>query len=219
MELSHTIATQPPTGADIAANPKALLGLWLLGGLLSAGVAATAWRYLFGVGPVPEVVATNALRNPWLLMHVGTASLALLIGPFQFWRSLRISIPRLHRWAGRLYVAACVAGGLSGLVLALGASTGLVSTAGFGLLAIAWLYTTVMALWTAMNRRFVEHRAWMIRSFALTFAAVTLRMYLPVAIALPIAFEDSYRAISFLCWVPNLLVAEAWLPRRARPLR
>jgi len=223
MELSHTIATRPLAREDIASPPKSLRGLWILGGLLSAGVAATAWRYLLGIGPVPEVVATNALRNPWLLMHVGTASLALLIGPFQFWRPLRTRIPRLHRWAGRLYVAACVAAGLSGFVLALGASTGLISTAGFGLLAIAWVYTTLMALWTATNRRFVEHRAWMIRSFALTFAAVTLRMYLPVAIALssalPIAFEDGYRAISFLCWVPNLLVAEAYLRRRTLQAR
>jgi hypothetical protein len=62
-----------------------------------------------------------------------------------------------------------------------------------------------------MQRRFVEHRAWMIRSFALTFAAVTLRIYLPILEQLPVPFEDGYRAISFLCWVPNLLAAELYL--------
>src|SRR5262245_8817520 len=127
MELSHTIAPGSPARADVAATGKGTRGLWLLGALLSAGVAATAWRYLLGVVPVPEVVSTNALRDPWLLVHVGTASLALLIGPFQFWTALRTRIPRLHRWAGRLYVAGCVAAGLSGFVLALGASTGIVS--------------------------------------------------------------------------------------------
>jgi hypothetical protein len=58
----------------------------------------------------------------------------------------------------------------------------------------------------------------MIRSFALTFAAVNLRLYLPAAGALQLPFEDSYRAISFLCWVPNLLAVEAylWYKRGAR---
>ena len=51
----------------------------------------------------------------------------------------------------------------------------------------------------------------MIRSFALTFAAVTLRLYLPLVPLLGISFVDGYRAISFLAWVPNLIVAELYL--------
>jgi hypothetical protein len=65
-----------------------------------------------------------------------------------------------------------------------------------------------------MQRRFVDHRAWMIRSFALTFAAVTLRLYLPLAAVLSLDFVDAYRAISFLAWVPNLVVVELYLRRR-----
>lgn len=65
-----------------------------------------------------------------------------------------------------------------------------------------------------MQLRFVEHRAWMIRSFALTFAAVTLRLYLPLAALLSINFIDAYRAISFLAWVPNLAVVELYLRHR-----
>jgi len=66
-----------------------------------------------------------------------------------------------------------------------------------------------------MQRNLTEHRRWMIRSFALTFAAVTLRLYLPAAVLLHFPFEDSYRVISFLCWVPNLLAVEIFL-RRSR---
>jgi hypothetical protein len=62
-----------------------------------------------------------------------------------------------------------------------------------------------------MQRDFAAHRRWIIRSFALTLAAVTLRLYVPIAVMLPVQFEDAYRAISFLCWVPNLLVAELFL--------
>jgi len=73
----------------------------------------------------------------------------------------------------------------------------------------------------ALARRFPAHRAWMIRSMSLTFAAVTLRLYLPVVPLLGLPFVDGYRAISFLAWVPNLILAELYLrgafdrPRRA----
>jgi len=40
---------------------------------------------------------------------------------------------------------------------------------------------------------------------------VTLRLYMPAADALGLNGLEAYRAISFLCWVPNLLIAEAWL--------
>lgn len=58
----------------------------------------------------------------------------------------------------------------------------------------------------------------MIRSFALTCAAVTLRLYLLILFGLPIPFVQGYRAISFLCWVPNLIVAEYYLRRPIRGL-
>ena len=48
----------------------------------------------------------------------------------------------------------------------------------------------------------------MIRNFALTFAAVTLRIYLPASMAAGIEFGVAYRAIAWLCWVPNVVVAE-----------
>jgi hypothetical protein len=56
----------------------------------------------------------------------------------------------------------------------------------------------------------------MIRSFALTFAAVTLRLYLiPPAIA-GVDFVTAYQWIAWLCWVPNLAIAEAWIASRRR---
>jgi uncharacterized membrane protein len=183
--------------------------------LLCLAVALVSYRYLFPGAPVAELVASNAFRMPWLVVHAACAATALLIGPWQFLSKLRVRRPSLHRWMGRTYVFACLIGGVTGFILALGASTGAVSTAGFGLLAIFWIYSTGMAWRLAMRRDFAAHRRWMIRSFALTFAAVTLRLYLPIAGALPLTMEDAYRAISFLCWVPNLLLAELWLRQRA----
>ena len=60
----------------------------------------------------------------------------------------------------------------------------------------------------------------MIRSWAMTFAAVTLRLYLPIPpMLLHMSFMDGYRAIAWLAWVPNLLVAELYLRGALRSRR
>jgi uncharacterized membrane protein len=178
-------------------------------------IALASWRYLVPGAPggAPPILANAFTRYGVLTAHAAAASTALLLGPFQFLPGLRARRPRLHRWSGRAYVLACLLGGVSGAVLAFGARAGPPATAGFGLLAAAWLYTTWRAYDAARRRRFGAHRRWMIRSFALTFAAVTLRLYLPLAFVSPFGYEATYRVISFVCWIPNLLVAEVLLRR------
>jgi Predicted membrane protein (DUF2306) len=181
--------------------------------LLCSSIAIVSFRYLLGVGPVSPIVFANVFKNPWLVVHVGGAATALLVSPLQLMSSIRRRLPAFHRWTGRLYVVCCAIGGFAGVILALGSAAGRVATAGFGLLAVAWMTTTLTGWRAGRRKQFARHRAWMIRSFALTFAAVTLRIYLAVLPALPIGFMQGYRAISFLCWVPNFIVAELVLRR------
>jgi uncharacterized membrane protein len=141
-------------------------------------------------------------------LHVSAAGLALLLGPFQFSNWLRARYLRVHRWTGRTYVTAVLLGGTSGLLLATMSEGGVPAHFGFGLLAIVWLSATTTAYFRIRGGDQVAHRRWMIRSFALTFAAVTLRIYLPLGMAAGIPFESAYPAIAWLCWVPNLIVAE-----------
>lgn len=189
--------------------------IWLgISSLLAVAVALFSYRYLPMVGPLAPNVLENLFARPWLTAHVVGAATALLLGWMQFLPSIRRRAPALHRWTGRIYVLGCIEGGLAGLVLAFGTSAGPVGAAGFGLLAVLWLVTTALGWRTAMERRFDEHRRWMIRSWALTLAAVTLRIYIPLSMLVPAPMEDSYRAIAWLCWVPNILIAEAWLRRR-----
>ena len=56
----------------------------------------------------------------------------------------------------------------------------------------------------------------MLRSYALTLAAVTLRLYLPISQMLGLPFGPSYQVISWLAWVPNLLVVELFVIHRPR---
>ena len=188
--------------------------MWLVI-VLAAFIAIGSYRYFLpgSPGAAPTVAANRLAPTGALVVHIACAATALLIGPLQFIAVIRARWPRWHRRLGTAYVGLCLAGGMAALVLALGASTGPISTAGFGLLAIAWLFCTANAWRFARARDFVRHRRWMIRSFALTLAAVTLRLYLPVIFIAHLDFNSSYRAISFLCWVPNLLIAELYLNR------
>jgi hypothetical protein len=92
---------------------------------------------------------------------------------------------------------------------------GLPARLGFGCLAVLWLYTGYRAYRAIRTRDLASHRRWMVRNFALTFAAVTLRLWLPAAVVSGVRFEIAYPAIAWLCWLPNLMVAEVLL--RATP--
>lgn len=58
----------------------------------------------------------------------------------------------------------------------------------------------------------------MVRNFALTLAAVTLRIYLPASMIAGIEFEVAYPYIAWLCWVPNLVAAELLFNKAHSPL-
>ena len=154
--------------------------------------------------------------------HIVAGGLALVVGPLQFWRGLRDRHRTAHRVLGRVYLGAVVLGGLSGLVLATVSEAGLAGFFGFGALAVLWL-TSAWQAYRAIRRRDVAgHRAWMMRNFALTYAAVTLRLWLGLLITVQLlpgggdagaAFANAYSVVPFLAWLPNLVVAE-WLIRR-----
>lgn len=194
--------------------------VWLAIMLASVGVGGYA-LYFVATG-FAEMPLQNPMFDPYgLQAHVAASGVAMLVGAFQFYKPLRAKAPKLHRWSGRIYVAACVIGGLAGGIIALSSTAGPIAGWGFLMLAVLWVPFTLLALRAAMQRDFVAHERWMIRSFALTFAAVTLRIYLPLAIVqnqgeFPL---DAYRAIAWLAWVPNLIVAELFIATLRKPRR
>ena len=184
--------------------------------ILAIGVAAYA--LLFLSAGIESALPAMAYHVPDRLLpasvHFAVGGLVLMIGPFQFVPRIRASWPVLHRWMGRVYVAGCLFSGVAGFILATNTNAGPVARTGFSLLAVFWIITTTMAFLKARSRNFSAHRQWMIRSYALTLAAVTLRIYLPVSmLGFGLDFQDVYPAISFACWVPNAIVAE-WFLRR-----
>jgi hypothetical protein len=193
--------------------PLLLVMLFLCVGV--AGYAVVAYGFLPpGTTVAPQMKSVYAEHPVAILTHVFSSSLALLLGPWQFVPAIRRR-KTLHKRLGLGYVAAVLVGGASGLVMAWLAFGGLVSQVGFGLLAVVWLYTTFRAMAAIAERRFAEHEAWAMRSFSLTMAAVTLRIYLGLGFALGLPFEQFYPVLSWLCWVPNLLLVEWFLLKKS----
>jgi len=189
--------------------------------VLSLGVAGYA-LVVYGFFPLgallhPDMRATYAIYPAAIYAHIFGSALALIIGPFQFWTRLRNERPQLHRWLGRCYLLVGVGiGGSAGLFMAFHAFGGLPARLGFGVLALLWLYSGYRAYRAIRARDIAAHRRWMVRNFALTFAAVTLRLYLPTAMVSGSAFEPAYIAVAWLCWVPNLIAAELIFNRPVR---
>lgn len=190
---------------------------WTVIMLLSLGVGGYAlYHVATGFHNLP---LENPMFSPWgLQVHVTASAFAMILGAFQFLKVLRQKAPAVHRWMGRAYILACVVGGVAGGAIALSSTAGPVAGWGFLLLAILWVPFTLLALAAAVRRDFASHERWMIRSFALTFAAVTLRLYVPMTFIFNLEFLPAYTVIAWACWVPNLIVAEIWIAMR-RPRR
>ena len=185
---------------------RALFGLL---SLMAFGVAVYGLTYFFGVPfrfMSPHFFQVRHLLYP----HVLGGAVALLTGPWQFSTRLRMNRPKLHRALGYTYFTAVLLGGVFGLILSTISMGGLATHLGFGTLAVVWIATTCTAVMRARNGDFVRHQTWMMRSFALSLAAVTLRNYLPL-LSMKLPFLTAYAIVSWLCWVPNLIVVECMI--------
>ena len=140
--------------------------------------------------------------------HIIFGGFSILVGWSQFIPKWRKRYMRLHRRMGVFYLTSVTISGVCGLYIAFFANGGLVSSLGFGMLAVLWLVTTWKAYQSIVNKNIESHQRWMMRSYALTFAAVTLRLWLPLLTGFGMEFLDAYRIISWLSWVPNLLLIE-----------
>jgi len=154
-----------------------------------------------------ELVASTFYRSAFYL-HIGLGGLSLLTGWSQFSGKFRTKNISIHRTLGKIYLISVMISGLCGLYIAFFATGGWISSLGFGGLAMAWLFTSSAAYRAIRSKDIDSHERWMIRSYALTFAAVTLRIWLPLSMIAGLEFVFAYRIISFLCWVPNLFIGE-----------
>lgn len=175
--------------------------------------------FIFGgrialLGSKPDAVYNSLLWQVCFYTHILGGGIALLSGWPQFSNKLRQRRVRLHRNMGKVYMVAVWLSALTGIYIGWYANGGVVAAAGFVTLGIIWFYTTLKAYLHILQRNVAAHRQMMVYSYACTFAAVTLRIWLPL---LSIATGDgatSYIIVSWLCWVPNIAVAAVLHNRR-----
>lgn len=192
--------------------------LWLLLAVPAFGVAAYSARY-FLLNPALFLAAQRSVYESHLfplLPHVAGGVVALSLGPFQFLGGLRRRLPTVHRWVGRAYVTAAGVAGLAGIGMAQISEGGTMAHLGFTGLGIAGMLFTAAGLVAILRRRTASHRAWMARSYAMIFAAVTFRAWVGAVIGFQLPFDEAYAVGAWATPLINLVVVE-YLLGRARP--
>ena len=206
---------RPDTGASANRRPP---WWWWVGALFAVAIAGYALSFLVrGGSAFPPGLRESFGARPWgIYPHVLLGSVALLLGPLQFRRELLLHSRPLHRRMGIVYVVCAALTGVVGTYMAIYSDGGMPTHLGFGLLGLCTFATTLFAYVRIRAHDVGAHREWMIRSYALIFGAVTLRVELPLLIiAFGGDFVPAYAIVSWLAWVPNILIAE-WYLRRAR---
>lgn len=183
-------------------------GFAVLVGLYPLLYFSTGFRTHGFLAGKPEILRQSVLYMATFYIHITSGAIALLTGWSQFSAEIRLRYLSRHRQLGKVYVLAVLLSSISGFTIAMFATGGLISIVGFAALAISWFYSNIKAYTSILNRDLEAHQNWMICNYALTFAAVTLRIWLPLSQAvLHMNFELAFQIVAWLCWVPNLLVA------------
>lgn len=157
--------------------------------------------------------------RPWLYafyIHVFGSIFTLIAGFTQFSSYILVHHKKLHRLVGKIYVfAVLIVNAPAAFIMAIYASGLLPSKIAFVILDCLWFWFTYKAYKTAMNRDYKLHKEYMIRSYALTFSAITLRTWRIILSSLFVITPlHLYMIDAWLGFVPNLLIAEIIVRRK-----
>ncbi len=193
---------------------------WFVFAFLAIGVGLYPLGYILGGKEMglllskSQELLSDTFWNIGFYGHIIFGGIALLSGWSQFSKKLRAKRLDLHRNLGKIYVTSVLISGVCAVYIGLYATGGWVTSLGFILLGLVWLYTTIAAYRAIKKKDLQLHQGMMIYSYAACFAAVTLRLWLPL---LTFAFGEfliAYKIVAWLCWVPNLIFAHLWVRRK-----
>jgi uncharacterized membrane protein len=170
--------------------------------------------YFYGGGSAGEAFVSSG-RLTWLLAHIGTAMVALLIGPVQLWMGLAGKALPTHRLLGVIYISAIAVSSITTYYLSITTELGWVFGAGLAGLSTAWVVSTGLAFAAIRFRNFDQHKEWMIRSYVVTFGFVFFRTFVGATEAASVGeLSERLTAASWFCWSVPLLITEAILQGR-----
>lgn len=143
-------------------------------------------------------------------VHIATSMLVLVAGFTQFSHRIMYRYPKVHRLMGKLYVLDILfVTGPAAFVMSFYANGGWVAQVSFVLLSVLWWGVTYRAYRAIRAGNLVGHGEFMIRSYALTLSALTLRAWQFVfGLYWFVEPLTIYIVVAWLGWGLNLLVAE-----------
>lgn len=143
-------------------------------------------------------------------LHISSSLLVLLFGWLQFVKVIIEKTPKFHRLLGKIYLLlVLILCAPSGLIMGIYANGGLWSKLSFVIISVLWWSFTFAAYLQIRKGNIEKHIHYMVRSYALTLSALTLRLYvlvLPHYFILPA--KEMYTLVAWLSWIPNLILAE-----------
>ena len=121
----------------------------------------------------------------WILLgHLVGALIAIIAGPFQFWKAFRDYNIDTHRTLGKIYVTAVILSASCATWLAWTYIQEIHWTWAVCLQvgALFWVTCVMMAVRAIVQRRIQSHKEWMIRGYVLTIIFVLFRQLIDLPI-------------------------------------
>ena len=192
--------------------------------LISIAVLVSAYIFIGSALPLltlnERALAKFDGRRLWIVLHVITASVPLIVGPIQIWLGLRGKWPSIHRKLGVAYICCIAISACIAFYLAIKIDGPMGEAAGFFGAGILWLITTSMAYFSVRKHRYEQHKDWMIRSYVVTLAFVWFRVIVIIGREVKIGtFDDRLVVAAWCSWLVPLLMTELLFWRRKRLLR
>ncbi len=189
--------------------------LWGIVVLLAIRLVAIAVPY-FGFQSDYEflVVKQDMLHNlTWVIafyVHLAGGAVAVLMGTALFFTKWIKPSSRTHKIMGKIYfIAIMFFGGPTGLYLGFYAEAGYLATIGFIGMSVAWMLPTFISVYKVSKGDVHGHYKWMIRSYSMTLAGVTLRIMTPIGIYfLNWSYDTTFIITAYLPWMFNWGLAE-----------
>ncbi len=196
--------------------------LWVLMALAAVGIALFVAISNLAFNPrVSRLPLDQAfpLHFMYVALHGIPAGLVLLLGPVQFVPAIRTRYPTAQRIISNVCLVFILLGIIMGVLAASVSTSGLAAQFGFLLLAAAWLYSGLAAYRAARQHQHGLHRVWLIRNYALSFAAVLLWVFLVIGLQVmtfnpAITFDDVYTTSVWCSVLVSYLVAEWFIVQR-----
>ncbi len=185
--------------------------------LLALALATNALTYSnfdpqYGFLRLKQQAVATGWYLPAYYSHVLIGGIILMVGFFQL-HPKSIRFRKLHRIGGYIYVMGILFfAAPGGIVMSLFVDRGPWVLASFLLQGSLWFLFTARAFGRIRKKDIAGHRQWMWRSYALTFAAITLRIYIFISsYSYNLSVPQAYATLAWLSWVPNLVLAEIYL--------